>query len=610
MKIKNLYMIPLLAAGLMTACDDMFEPAIENNSELESVYDSPKRLQGLIGQVYSIVGSVYQTSPNSDLATDDIISNQDGSGAKVMATGGWTSQYNLVSNWNSCYDAIHYCNLVIDVIDKVTFVEADPVANKMFADHFKAEALAYRALFHFKALEAHAGYVGGTLMGIPIHDKLETEGNYIQTRSSFTDCVNFIMNDFTEALKYLPYEFAEYKTQESVPANLVEAYKKDNGEVDLTLINRVYGKHNFGKINGKIVEAVKSQFELMIASPAYQDANTGYTWENAAKDAYLVLQHANKGPNNLDKEGFFWYDDSKVKDFKRAEEIHNELLWHDFNDGESNSMEKTSFPPSLYGNGNLNPTQNLVDAFPMANGYPISDEVNSNYDPENPFANRDPRLAKYIVYNGNTIGNKNTAISVVMPQEGEKNIDANNQENNKSTRTGYYLKKLLRSSVNLDPSNSTTQKHLGARIRYTEILLNYAEAANEVAGPKGLVGDADFSAYDAIKAIRARAGITDVAYLDECATDKDKFRELIRNERRLELCFENHRFWDLRRWKVDLSKLNEPAKGLVITKNADQTLSYKTIDVEERGYKDYQYYGPIPYGECVKFPELQQNQGW
>jgi hypothetical protein len=88
-------------------------------------------------------------------------------------------------------------------------------------------------------------------------------------------------------------------------------------------------------------------------------------------------------------------------------------------------------------------------------------------------------------------------------------------------------------------------------------------------------------------------------------------RELIRNERRLELCFEGHRFWDLRRWKVDLSKLNESAKGMNITTNASTGLfNYKPIDVERRNYKNYMYYGPIPYSEIRKWDQLRQNDGW
>ena len=152
---------------------------------------------------------------------------------------------------------------------------------------------------------------------------------------------------------------------------------------------------------------------------------------------------------------------------------------------------------------------------------------------------------------------------------------------------------------------------MNARIRTTEILLDYAEAANEAQGPKAKVGGADYSAYDVIKAIRERAGVGEFGedpYLDECAQSKEKMRELIRNERRLELCFENHRFWDLRRWKANL---NEAAKGINITTDeATGAFVYKTFDAEERKYDDYMFYGPIPYSEILKYSNLKQNEGW
>ena len=166
---------------------------------------------------------------------------------------------------------------------------------------------------------------------------------------------------------------------------------------------------------------------------------------------------------------------------------------------------------------------------------------------------------------------------------------------------------MLRDDINV--TNSQGAKHFGARIRYTEIFLDYAEAANEAQGPKANVGGANFSAYDVIKALRKRAGVggDNDPYLEECAQSQDKMRELIRNERRLELCFENHRFWDLRRWNASLT---ETAKGVSITTGKDGALNYSTIDVEERDYKDYMIYGPIPYSEILKWSNLQQNDGW
>ena len=187
-----------------------------------------------------------------------------------------------------------------------------------------------------------------------------------------------------------------------------------------------------------------------------------------------------------------------------------------------------------------------------------------------------------------------------------------NKENGYSTRTGYYLRKLTRSECNPDPNYKTSAKHYSARIRYTELFLDYAEAANEAWGPTGK-GSHTYSAYDVIKAIRARAGVGATngdAYLESIKGDKAKMRELIRNERRIELCFENHRFYDLRRWQVDLSKLNETAMGTQIDKKSDGTLNFTPLKVEEREYKDYMYYGPVPYEETLKWTNLQQNDGW
>ncbi len=205
------------------------------------------------------------------------------------------------------------------------------------------------------------------------------------------------------------------------------------------------------------------------------------------------------------------------------------------------------------------------------------------------------------------MGHSNTVINTAQDSP---SLDGINKENGKSTITGYYLRKLLRSDVNCNDEASTFN-HLQIRIRATEIFLDYAEAANEAEGPQAKVGGAGYSAYDVIKAIRNRVGLSDIngedGYLESIKNDKDKMRELIRNERRLELCFENNRFWDLRRW---MAPLNETAKGISITTKTDGTLDYKVIDVEKRDYKDYMIYGPIPYTETLKWSNLQQNYGW
>jgi len=301
------------------------------------------------------------------------------------------------------------------------------------------------------------------------------------------------------------------------------------------------------------------------------------------------------GVSGLDPNGHKFYHKAQVDEAEVSTSDRNdlaEILWRR-PIYTNRTREQNNFPPSLYGNGRINPTQNLVDAFPMANGYPITDP-NSGYDPNNPYAGRDPRLSLYIVYDGTVMRSQTIHTGVGAGDDG---LDA--QPN--STRTGYYMKKLLREDVNVNPSSTQDQKHFNTHIRYTELFLNYAEAANEAWGPTG-AGTYGFSAKDVIAAIRERAGIAQPDEYLVAISEQDAMRELVRNERRLELCFESFRFWDLRRWKVDLTV---PAKGVQISNG-----NYSYFDVEQRVYNnEYMHYGPIPYNEVLKF-DLIQNAGW
>lgn len=586
----------LCVMGVLTACDDLFEPALENNQDLSQMYTNPEFARGLLDNAYLILP--YDFNPSTDVATDDAVSNDNNNNYKKMATGSWASDMNPVTQWDSRYHAIQYCNLMIENCDKVDWAYSSEPLRQMFNDNYKGNAYALRGLHLFYLLRAHAGMVNGQLMGVPIHLTSEDAGSdFNQPRNTFKECIEQIMEDFDEALKYLPEEYKD------VDAAGVPAKYKQLGATD-DEYNRAFGKHHRGKIDGRIITAFKAQVALLAASPAYATSGA-MTYEQAAQYAASSLQYIG-GVSGMDKNGWTWYDNHQLIDNLGVTDPNpNEVVWRGAVSS-SNTMESDNYPPSLYGKGRVNPTQNLVDAFPMANGYPITASA-SGYDKAHPYAGRDPRLAAYILYNNETIGAKGTAINTAA--DNTKTLDGLNRENGVSTKTGYYLRKLLRSDVNLDPSSTTEQKHLQVRIRYTEIFLDYAEAANEAAGPRANVGGASFSAYDVIKAIRQRAGVgvDGDPYLEECAASKEKMRELIRNERRLELCFENHRFWDLRRWQ---SSLNETAKGVSITTDAQGMMNFSMIDVETRDYKDYMYYGPIPYSEIQKWGNLQQNDGW
>ena len=599
MKLSRLLLISAVAISL-TSCDDLFEPALENNQDISEMYKNPEFARGILDNAY--LALPYSTSPFTDVATDDAVTNENSGdyfNHRKMATGSWAANMNPVSQWDGRYHAIQYCNLMLENCDKVEWSYSSKILNQMYADNYKGNAYALRGLHMFYLLRAHAGMVDGQLMGVPIHLSSEdSKSDFNLPRNTFKECIDQIMSDFDEALKYLPEQYGDV-AEENVPAKYAQQ-GATNAEY-----NRAFGTNHRGKIDGRIISAFKAQVAIMAASPAYASAGV-FTYEQAAKLAADCLKNFG-GLSACDPDGWKWFDNKSLIDGLGTADNPKEIIWRGGID-ENNTLEADNYPSTLYGKGRVNPTQNLVDAFPMENGYPITN-TNSGYNAKDPYADRDPRLKAYILVNGDKIGSTD---GVVNSAADSKTADGLNKENGKSTRTGYYLRKLLRSDINLNPNATTKQKHLNARIRSTEILLDYAEAANEAKGPKVNVGGANYSAYDVIKAIRARAGIGEFGedpYLEECAQTKDKMRELIRNERRLELCFENHRFWDLRRWKA---KLNEAAKGINITTDeATGAFVYKTFDAEERKYDDhYMYYGPIPYSEILKYSNLKQNEGW
>ena len=583
----------------LTSCDDLFEPALENNKDISEMQSDPQFARGIIDNAFLTIpyDAEFNSDYCTDVATDDAVSNDNDKDYKKMALGTWTSQNNPMNQWENRYHAIQYCNLFLENCDEVPWDYSSEALNQMHCDRYKGQAYALRGIHFFFLLRAHCGKVGDVVLGLPIHTSSEDgSADFNQERPSFKDCVDQIIADFDEALKYLPLEYGDIGERE-VPAK----YLAIDGTA--TDYNKAFGNHQRGKIDGRMIAAFKAQVALFAASPAYASANA-MTWERAAQYAAASLANVG-GLSGVDPTGWTWYcNKSVIENYKFTDPDPLEICWRG-NVGEGYGIEQNNYPPSLKGKGRVNPSQNLVDAFPMANGYPIND-ANSGYDPKNPYENRDPRLRTYILVNGDTQGANDAVINTAA--DNTETLDGLNRENGQSTQTGYYLRKHTRGDVNLNPAKG--KKHFGARIRYTEIFLAYAEAANEAAGPKEKVGGANYSAYDVIKALRKRAGVggEDDPYLETCAKNKDTMRELIHNERRLELCFENHRFWDLRRWQ---NNLTETAKGVSITMNAGSgKLEYKYIDVEPRNYQDYMIYGPVPYSEMLKWSNLMQNNGW
>ncbi len=607
MKTKHIlfYIIGILA---LCSCEDMFEPAKENFRRLEDMTEESDYAHGLL--MYGYGSLPYMSTTQTDIATDDAVTNLKSSSYKdVAAYGTWRSDNNPFSQWDACKGGIQYINLFLTIVDRTKWAPSAVSKQQMFVDRLKGEAYGLRALLYYFLLQAHGGYADdGVLYGVPLLTQPEDgSSNFNQPRATFADCVKQCYSDIDSAMFYLPFDYTDIASDEEIPAK----YRALGA--NYSNYNLVFGVKSNGLMSGKIAEAVKAQIALLAASPAFRE-QSGVTSAEAATLCANVLKRIG-GLEGFDKTGNIWFKNSS-KLGPSASEMP-EILWRESRvDGHNNSsQESENFPPSLYGRGRVNPSQNFVDAFPMRNGRPITDP-NSGYDPQNPYANRDPRLNDCVVYNGATFRRMDIITGDYANSKGEFNdnlgkIDA-------STVTGYYLKKLLREDVSTASSGSEIKQwHIYPRIRYTEIFLAYAEAANDAWGPKGDPTGIGFTAYDVIKAIRERAGLgtNEVGmfigddYLEECGEDQAKMTNLIRNERRLELCFENKRFWDMRRWMLPL---NENIKGMQITRDADtEVLTYKVIEVEDRQFdSSYQCYGPIPKNEVLKWSNLKQNKGW
>ena len=276
---------------------------------------------------------------------------------------------------------------------------------------------------------------------------------------------------------------------------------------------------------------------------------------------------------------------------------------------ESASFELVNFPVRFtegerrYVAGNY-PTQNLVDAFQTLNGYDITlgahgwQTPDPDFDITKPYEGRDPRFARAVLANGMAF--KGSTIETFV---GGRDYSATRTD--LGTPTGYYLRRYIQESTSFTPENTVTNKHQWIVYRYAETLLTYAEALNEYLGsPTATDGTFSVSALDALNQVRANAGMPAVN-----ATSQSAFRDAVRREWRVEFAFEDHRFWDVRRWDIGQTTQGQ-IDGVEITRSGGQ-FSYKRMTVENRTWAARQNLYPIPQSELFCNPNLNpQNTGW
>ena len=339
--------------------------------------------------------------------------------------------------------------------------------------------------------------------------------------------------------------------------------------------------NNDGRLSKGAALALKARALLFAASPLHNTAGDVKLWQNAASalnDLIVFGEGAGQFALDGDYRNYFLLNNTLTS---------AETIWA-IRYPASNLLEEENYPiTTLGGASGITPSQNLVDDY----------EYVSTPDPTNPYANRDPRLAYSIVTNNSTWNGR-------VINEAPGGTDDMTKSN--TSRTGYYLKKFLNDNINIIQGQADV--HNFPIFRYGEVLLEYAEAMNEAYGPDNANGYG-LSARQALNMVRSRPGVQMPAVT---VSDQTSFRAAVKHERRIELAFEDYRYWDLLRWKDAATVLNQPIKGVTVSENTSGQFTYGTTVVENRVFDHSKmYYYPFPLTEISKSKGiLIQNIGW
>ncbi len=569
MKIKNIISLAVVMLAL-ASCGDKMDYKEYSVFDEDYVKTTFARSAGLVTSVYNDLDYDFGNYSGALLAsaTDESVYSHSGNAIEKFYDGGWSaSNNNDASLWTKCWRGISYANLFLTEFKDQTFedylTDLDYKAELHQYQNLQFEARFLRAYYYFLLVRSF----GGVPLITTTMDAMEINS---QPRATSDEVFQFINSEC-----------------KAIQDTIVKDYS-DLGAMQLK------SKNETGRVNNLCVLALKARASLYYASPLFNPNNDKERWHQAALDNLELINTCRARGMKLSADyGALFQKDN----WQNSEEciLVRRIV------SASNTFEKYNFPIGLENAGGGNcPTQNLVDAYEMTNGKAITD-ADSGYDPQNPYANRDARLAMTVAVNGEQWPNETLETFIG---------GANALPITYATPTGYYLKKYVNKSLTIGALNATTERHHWVIFRLAEFYLNYAEAMLNYTG-SGYETSSGLSmtAAAAVNVVRARAKQPNLA----TGLDANQFKERLQNERFVELAFEGHRFYDLRRWKVAGEQKYRTIKSMRITKNADGTFTYTPqSDTSTRSYwDDKMYLFPLAQSEILKSGgALTQNPGW
>ncbi|WP_443946740.1 RagB/SusD family nutrient uptake outer membrane protein [Pedobacter sp. AW1-32] len=547
--MKNkIYILSLLLLCFYGCKKDFFEPSYSEGPVLEdAIWNTDRRVREYLNNGYNYMLARYNVDGAGALlasGSDEAVNSNVNSNVNIFNNGNWSSLRTFDEQYTNLYNGLWVVN---------TFLERSPTAVIFPASDLRGlrgEAFFLRGLFHYELFKRYGGIV-------------------LATRSfSAAEDLNIPRNSVDEVVQQI------VKDCDSAINQIAATSTKD------------WDAANYGRATKAAGMALKAKTLLVYASPLYNTGNDLMRWQNAAKAAKDLM---NLNKHSLLSNALF----PTLWDYTATATSYNNEVIFATPAANINTIESNNAPISFTGGlGRTNPTQNLVDAFEMSNGRAITDPA-SGYNPQNPYAGRDPRLNQFVVYNGATF--KTGSLSrAVETFDGGRDNDPSNVN---STKSGYYLRKFLSGNATYNITGTTSVRRPWVLFRYAEILLMYAEALNESEGPGTEV-------YSAINAVRNRAGMPSLNGLSQA-----QMRERIKNERRVELCFEEQRFFDVRRWKQGEQYFSAPVNGMKIIK-VGTTLTYAPFVIENRTFTAKNYWYPFQQSEINKASKLIQNPGY